>query len=494
MSIATQWLTQFKGSSEGILSGEGLKAKVFKGGVWLGTGLFTEQIVRFGRNMLLARLLAPAAFGTMAVVASAISIIHTMMDIGVRDAVIQNPRGGEDDYVNASWWMSFGRALSFWIILCVLAPWIAKFYGNPELSPLLRVCAIGLIFDGAMSSKVYVAIKEMQFRKWAIVNHVGGIAGVLFTVALSFVLRDVWALVIGFAAESVARCFLSFVLCPFLPRLQLNWAAIRDLWGFSRKMFGLSFLNLIFARTDIFVLAKLNSPADLGLYTMAVYLVQTPTSFIMNLLGQTILPAFARVQNEPARINRILFQVTSALMLVGMPALVFAFFCGRSLLTLAYGARYTAATGPLIVASAVALLNLLNGQLTSVFFAAGRPNLHRFCIIVMASTMAVLIFPLVHYFGIVGGQLSCLAAVSVGFLLQAFRVHRLIGIQPSNYIRMFLTGLAVSLSVVAVCLGARTLAFSARPLPNVLTGILGCAMAYAVGTTLCLRQWGKPAV
>jgi O-antigen/teichoic acid export membrane protein len=474
-----------------MLSGGGLKASVFRGGVWLGSGLLVEQMVRFGRNMLLARLLAPAAFGTMAIVASAVSIIHTMMDIGVRDAVIQNPRGSEDEYVNAAWWMSIGRALSFWAVLCMLAPWIARFYGNPELSPLFRVCATGLLFDGAMSSKVYVAIKEMKFRKWAIINHVGGISGVLFTIALSYYVRDVWALVIGYAAESAARCILSYVLCPFLPQLRWSRAATLDLWKFSKRMFGLSLLNLIFARTDIFVLAKLNSAAELGLYTMAVYLVQTPVSFIMNLLGQTILPAFAKVQDDKVRMNRILLQVTSAILLVGMPAIVFAFFCGRSLLALAYGSRYGAAAGPFMVASAVALLNLLNGQITSIFFATGRPHLHRFCIIIMASTMIVLIYPSVHSFGIIGGQFACLAAVLAGLMFQVYRVHRLTGLSLSSYGGIFVIAGTVSLSVVAVCLGSRPFALAAQPLPNVILGVMGCLLAYVVSAAVYIRRREK---
>ena len=116
-------------------------------------------------------------------------------------------------------------------------------------------------------------------------------------------------------------------------------------------------------------------------------LVQTPTGFLMNLLGQTLLPAFSQVQEDKERTNRILIQVTSALVLIGMPALVFIIFCGHSLLTLAYGHRYGAAAGPLIVASFVALFNAVNGQVTSIFYAKGQPHLHRRCVVIMAICM-----------------------------------------------------------------------------------------------------------
>src|ERR1700689_1406590 len=110
-----------------------LKAKVFRGGIWMGAGSFSEQLTRFGRNMILTRLLAPEAFGTMAVVLSAGSVIQMVTDIGVKEAIIQNPRGSEDDYLSAAWWIASFRALSIYACIFLLAPLIARFYGNHEL-------------------------------------------------------------------------------------------------------------------------------------------------------------------------------------------------------------------------------------------------------------------------------------------------------------------------------------------------------------------------
>jgi O-antigen/teichoic acid export membrane protein len=479
---------RFKGPVEENLFGESLKAKVFRGGAWLGTGSFSEQVVRFGRNMILTRLLAPEAFGTMAIVLSASSVVQTIMDVGVKEALIQNPRGNEEEYVGAAWWMAFGRAAMFWAVLSVVAPWIARFYGNHLLSPLLRVCAIGVLLDGAISSRAYVAIKNMKFRKWAIINHGGAIAGVFVTLALSFLLRNVWALVIGYCAESVGRFTLSYVVCPYLPPRRLPLVAIRDLLKFSKRAFGLSLLNLIFARTDIFVLAKMFSPAALGLYTMAIFLVQTPASFAMNLLGQTLLPTFSRIQEDKARTNRVLIQVTSALAIVGMPALVFVAFCGRSLLGLLYGPRYTAAVGPLIAASFVALLNAMNGQVTIVYYAKGMPQLHRRCVLITAATMIVLTYPFVLKFGLVGGQLAALVAISAGFLFQVVRLRDLTTLDPMRYVKVFAVFGAISAVIAGVCLSVRTVAAVSQPVPNILVGAGACTIAGGLGLFAFFRN------
>jgi O-antigen/teichoic acid export membrane protein len=468
----------------GALDGDSLKAKVFRGGVWLGLGSTLEQASRFGRNMLLTRILAPEAFGTMAIVMSATSVLASFLDVGAREALIQSPRGTEDGHVGATWWLCFGRSAFFYVCLFFLAPVGSWFYGNAQLTPLLRVAGLGLLLEGMMSTRVFVATKEMKFRKVAAITHGGGIIGVLTTIILSFILRDVWALVFGYLAENAARCILSYVVCPFIPPLRWDMGPIRELLGFSRGVFGLAILNLIFTRADIFVLAKMYPPAVLGVYAIAVFLVQTPTTFVINLLGGTMMPAFTHVQNDPSRMNRILLQLTAAIFLVGMPFLVFLSFCGRSLLTVTYGQRYGGAAGPLIVAGCAALLNVANAQITTMFYAKGNPQLHRRCVAIMATLMIVLTYPLVKWFGPVGGQLACLVSIVVGYLFQIERIWKLTGLSLSQYRTGFLVSSVISLSVVAICSSARVLGNWQHPVPNILVGMVGCLVAYALACTI----------
>jgi lipopolysaccharide exporter len=472
-------------------TGETLKIKVLRGGAWLGAGSLAEQSVRFARNIILARILAPDAFGTMAIVLSAGSIVDTITEIGVREAVIQNPRGTEREYLNASWWLALLRGLPLYAIVFFAAPSIAKFYGNTELGPLLRVTLLSIVFFSLLSPGIYGALKQMKFHKWALINHGGGICGVLITLGLSFYLRNVWALVIGYAAEGFARCVLSYIVCPYSPDFGWDRGAIRELLHFSKGLFGLSFLNLVFARTDIFVLAKLYPAAELGLYAMAIYLAQTPTSFVMNMLGQTLLPTFSNIRSDKVRINRILLHVTSAIALIGMPALVFSFFCSRSLLTLVYGSRYGMASTALFVASCVAIMNLLNGQLTTVFYAGGHPRLHRRSVAIMAVTMLILIFPFAKNFGLVGGQMACMVSIAMGFAFQLVRSKYLTGLNLRKYFGLFAAPFLASVLVGIICISARAFVLFRRPMADVLVGLSGCLVAYVLTCFYVLHRDGK---
>jgi O-antigen/teichoic acid export membrane protein len=476
--IAPRMYASDKPSVEGITYTSSLRAKVLRGGAWLGGGSVAEQATRFARNMVLARLLAPGAFGTMAVVLSSSSVVDSLLDVGMMQAVIQNPRGGEDTYLNAAWWLAMGRAICVYVCVFAMAPWLSRFYGNAELSPLLRVALLSTLLSSAMSPRAILAVKDMSFARWAAIMNGGGICGVALTVILSFFVRDVWALAIGYCGENAFRCLLSYVIYPSFPSPKLDRTAMRDLLKFSRGVLGLSLLNLIFTRADIFVLAKLYSPAALGLYTMAVYLVLTPSGFLVNLLSQTSLPALSKVQEDKERMNRILVELTSWLILLGLPAVVFICLCGPSLLTIAYGARYATAAGALAVASVVVFVNVLNAQITFVFCAAGRPELHRRGVAATAATMLITVYPACKYLGLAGGQIAALLAIVVGYFFQVVVVRQLTNLNLFRYGRAFVRSTVVSAGVLTVCLAARFLRVATAPAANVALGIGACVIAY----------------
>jgi O-antigen/teichoic acid export membrane protein len=221
---------------------------------------------------------------------------------------------------------------------------------------------------------------------------------------------------------------------------------------------------------------------------VAINLVQTPTGFIMNLLGQTLLPTFSKVQREPARENRILLRVSSALVLAGMPVFAFIWFCGHSLLTLLYGAKYSSATSALILASAVALLNILNGQITTVFYARGLPQLHRRAVAATAICMIALIWPCAKWFGPAGGQLAALLAIGAGFLFQIDRIRHLTGFDLAQYRKAFALAAGISFCAVGVYWSTRMFSFLANPMPNIILGALGCLIAYGVAGVILTRR------
>jgi len=471
----------------GQLLGEDLRAKAMRGGIWLGGGSIAEQTSRFVRNMILTRILAPSAFGAMAIVMSSSAIVGALTEVGLKHAIIQNPKGGEKEYLDTGWWMGLGRAVFTYLVIFVMAPWVAQFYGFASLSALLRLTLLGTLFDGAMSPCSALAQRNMKFGRWMIITNGGCVCGVILTVILSFLIHDVWALAIGFCSENAFRCALSYIFYPGMPSLKVNIRAAHDLYGFSKQAIGLSFMNLIFSRADIFVLGKLCSTAQLGLYSMGIALVMTPSGFITNMLSQTLIPALSHIQRDKARLNRILEEVTSWLILLGLPSVAVVCLCGASLLTIVYGERYVAGAAPLAVAAVVVFLNILNSVITCVFIALGRPGLHRRAVAASAIVMLITTYPACKLFGIVGGQIAAVLAIIVSYVLQITRMRELTELNILRYGRSILPAVLITSIVVVSSYCVYMTGIGTRPIFNIILGAAACVVAYVWSISYLVR-------
>ena len=105
-----------------------LKERAVRGGAWLGAGTGIEQGLRFLRNIILTRLLAPEAFGLMAIVLALNTAFESFTDVGIKQAIVQNPRGQTREYLNGAWWFSCIRAVVLYGLAFWSAPFLERFY------------------------------------------------------------------------------------------------------------------------------------------------------------------------------------------------------------------------------------------------------------------------------------------------------------------------------------------------------------------------------
>lgn len=465
----------------------GLKARAARGSLWLGAGTGIEQALRLLRNMILARLLVPEAFGAMAIVLAVSALFESFTDVGIELSVIQNPRGEEPQYLNGAWWLSVSRAATLYGLVFFAAPWVARFYHNPELVPLMRVAFLSTLLNGALSPRAYVAHKRMDFKRWVTINQGGAIFGIVTGVVLAFTLRNIWALVLGFTGEAAARCLLSFFVCPFRPGFAIHHQSLQHLFRFARGVAGLPLLTFIFMRADVFVIGKVCSAAELGLYSMASGLAQMPFDVIARLMGQIAGPAFSEMQSDPARLRSALLKVTSAMVLLVFPLVFYVALYGKDLLLVVYGRTYARAAIPFAILFGTAVLRGISVPVISLYFMIGRPELHRYFTVIRTILILTLIYPATKWYGLTGAAVAGLFSMGIGYAFQIARLQGVIGLDLRRYGRTLARASAISLAVAAVWVATyRTLPFG--PLTQIAIGAVGCLLGYALAFFLRVRS------
>ncbi len=425
-------------------------SRIAKGGVWISLGEGSERIARFIRNMILARLLAPEIFGLMAIVLSVSSLLESFTEVGIKKAIVQHPEGDRKTYLNGAWWFSACRGFILYFLAFILSPTIASFYENPALSDMMRVAFLGIFFNGLFSAKAYVTLKKMDLRTWSLIFNGGGLIGIVITLILAIHFSNIWALIIGFCAEAFFRLILSYIFCPFLPGFQFDKVHLKALFKFTSGMIGLPVMYFIFMKADIFVIGKVCSPEELGLYSMAANLARMPLDFIVVFTDQLLMPIFSEMQSDKSKINRLLNYSISFVVFLSMPVVIIALFAGKDILSIVYGSKYATVALSFGLVMISEIIRVSSTPIVTAYLSIGKPELHRLFNIIRVIVIIAIIYPFIKLFGLPGAPLACITALVVALVFQLFRLNKLIDYRPASYLLIFMKALLPSLLIVAI--------------------------------------------
>ncbi|MHC4213271.1 MAG: oligosaccharide flippase family protein [Planctomycetota bacterium] len=463
------------------VKGNSLKARSTRGAMILGVGTVLERALRLVRNMILARILVPDEFGLMAIVLSAVMAIEAFVEVGVKQSVIHNKRGAEQEYLNVAWWFQTIRGIALFLVAFLAAPLISSFYENPRLLVLLRVAFVSIALNGLMSPRVHVLEKKIEFGKWVFLYQGSGLVGTLVGLGIAlFAFRSVWALLIGFLAEGVFRCLLSFVLCPFLPRMHINRENLGEVLKYARRMLGVPILAVIAFRMDILVLGKVVSAEQVGMYWLALQLALQTSTLFSKVVYPILLPAFAEKQDDKGAIRNAAMKITTYTSVFGIPIVTFLVVCATPILSIIYGSRYGVVAVPFALLCIHVLVRIQGSILSQIYFAIGKPNLHRRFVMLRLAILVCLMYPAIKQFGLVGSAAVVLLANSVGLCMQVVWMHKSIGLRFGRYAFCWVPGLKLAAIVLVPALMAK-LFDNDMFLLNIIIGGLACLVACAVG-------------
>jgi lipopolysaccharide exporter len=435
------------------IRGSELKTKIANSMLTLGIGTVIEKGLRFVRNMILARLLARDQWGLIAFVFSVGMALEALGEVGVKQSIIQNKLGADRAYLNAAWWIQAVRCLCLFLTAFFAAPWISAFFEKPELLSLLRFSFLAILFRGLISPRAHVLEREYKFGRVVLLVQGSGMLGSMIAIGLAFYVRNVWALVIGFVAEPVIMCVMSYVLIPFVPSLKIDRTYLSEVMQFVRRMMGLPALVAICFQMDVFVLGKVVSGDELGLYYIAITLTQLPTELFNRIIRPVLLPTFSLKQNDKQKLCRWILRATHGIAIFGIPFVALMASCASGMILLAYGPKWVDITFPCAILSLRILTQIESVILAQLYMAVGRPNLQRRFAILRAVIMVALMYPASVRWGPLGAASVVFGASLIALIMQGFWCRRIIDLQLGTYLRCYIPGLLLALPIIVTVSG-----------------------------------------
>ncbi len=403
-----------------ILGGGGIGARLARSSGWITLSYGMSQVIRLGSNLILTRLLFPEAFGLMALITVFLVGLMMLSDIGVAPSIQQSPRGDDPDFLNTAWTIQVIRGVILWLSCFGLGAAAAWFYGDPQLRVMLPVAGLSLLIAGFEPTRIVTASRHLNLSRVTLLDLLAQVIGLIGMLALVWVLRSVWALVIGGVFIALVRLIIMDLFMPG-PRNRFLWAPdiVAELINFGKWIFLSTLCGFLLTQGDKAILGKYLSLKTLGIYNIGFFLASFPQALATKIMAQVMIPLHrehppgASAENY-AKVRRARFAMTTAVFAMQFTAA----FAGIWMVDLLYDARFLAA-GSIVVAVACMNVPYLIGM-TYDYAALSRGDSRGLFYLLLAKAISqTLLFALgMEYYGITGAF--------VGVWLSQILVHPLV--------------------------------------------------------------------
>lgn len=353
-----------------------VKKLAIHGAIWTIAGYGTGQILRFGSNLVLTRLLFPDLFGLINLAYVFISGLHLFSDLGINASVVQNKRGDDPDFLNTAWTLQVMRGLLLWVCCLAIAYPVSQIYREPRLLWLIPLVGFNAVIAGFNSTSLFTLNRHLSVKSLALFELGGQATTIIVMLVWAWFNPTIWAIVVGGFTSAVFQLILSHRLnAKMQNRFTWDREAVKELISFGKWIFLSTALTFLATQSDRIILGKFFTLSLLGIYGVAFTLSDVPRQLVLAVSGKVIFPAYSKMLDLPrselrAKIIRNRRPILIALafgvaLLVGL---------GDLIVSLLYDHRYAEATW-MVPMLAMGVWPIMLTQTTDpVLIAMGKPN------------------------------------------------------------------------------------------------------------------------
>ncbi len=416
-----------------------LKQRVINGVKWTSISAIVVAILQILQISILARYLSAEDFGLMAIVMVAVGFSHIFSDMGVSNAIIHH-QNTTHEQLSSLYWLNIASGIILFFIITGLAPYIADFYDQPELTQLLVLLASTFIVLAVGNQYRVLFRKELNFNFMAKIEITA--AAVAFIVAVICAMQGfgVYALAYAVLANAIVSSglFFFFGVQKHKPAFIYRHNEIKEYIGFGMFQMGENTMNYFNSQFDVIIIGKLLGAEALGIYAIAKQLVMRPFQIINPILTKVAFPTMAKVQNNQIQLKNIYLKVIDFLGSVNFPIYALIILFAPEIVLVMFGDKWENAVVIVqILAIGVAIITIGNPA-GSLLLSKGKANWGFYW-----TLMQLLIIPPVIYFASFDGLIT-VAWTIVGlraiFVIPQwyFLINPLTGIKFMEYVNMII--------------------------------------------------------
>lgn len=297
------------------------KGNVIKSFFWKLLERFSVQGLSLCITLVLARILSPSDYGTVAIITVFVNLANVIIDGGLNTALIQKKDTDSLDY-STIFFSSILLSIVLYALLYVTSPWIAEFYDIPELVDMIRILGVILVFEAVNSIQRAYVSKMMLFRKLFYSSFFALLVSGSLGIYMALNDYGVWALFSQQMTCVLVTIIIMWFTIKWRPILAFSFERFKKLFDYGWKIFGLNFITTLYLNIRSLIIGKFYSPADLAFFERGHTLSSMVVQNINTSLQTILFPVLSNSQNDKVRIKSLVRRSTGMTCLLIFPALI----------------------------------------------------------------------------------------------------------------------------------------------------------------------------
>lgn len=291
------------------------------------------QVVSTVVSVVLARLLSPEDYGTVALITVFTSILQVFIDSGLGSAVIQKKDADDLDF-SSVFYFNIVLCLFLYLGMFLAAPLIAAFYDDASLVPLVRALSLTLVISGVKNIQQSYVSRKMLFKRFFFSTLGGTIVSAFLGISMAYRGYGVWALVAQQLCNASIDTLILWLTVRWRPRRIFSWQRLKGLLSYGWKLLASSLMGTMYNNLCNLIIGKTYSSADLAYYNQGDKFPQLIINNINTSIDSVLLPVMSSVQDDREQVKNMTRRAIKTSIYIIAPLMIGLAFCAEPIVKL----------------------------------------------------------------------------------------------------------------------------------------------------------------
>lgn len=272
--------------------------------IWRFTERTAAQLVTFVVSIILARILSPEYYGTIALVTVFTTILQVFVDSGLGTALIQKKDADDLDFSSVFFFNMF-MCVVLYIVMYIASPYIAAFYNDKGLTPIIRFISLTIIISGVKGIQQAYVSRNMLFKRFFFSTIGGTIASAIIGIILAYRGYGVWALAIQQVSNTAIDTLILWLTVKWKPKFMFSFQRLKRLLRFGWKLLVSALLDTIYGNLRNLIIGKKYTSADLAYFDQGDKLPKAIVTNINVSIDSVLLPTMSKMQDKTEAVRTL---------------------------------------------------------------------------------------------------------------------------------------------------------------------------------------------